>query len=489
MRRRDLLATTLGFVTLTGCIQGESTTDQGPTPVPVRHTSTAGPPEVEWQRDYGAKGKPSTHTPNGSPALYANAVERAGGGGFVVAGENFGRGIDAYAQWLDADGRTTRIHTFGREHVNTRNVYQGDGINRANGVARTSQGGVVVAGTQARSQPTDSHDEVVGPMGWAAELTAEGQVPWSFAPDGQPRGSFESAASTGDGRTALAGRRSTDQGLAGWLVVLDDGGSVTTETTLQSGVPERGQVAEGFRSVTRTGDDGFLLTGKHASGGWLVKTDDSGTTQWEHRFDGHSVILMDAVETPDGTYLVTGRRTNPDQQATYSITKSGTHPSDLVVRQVSADGDLGWTRTVDAGGNEIGTAITATADGGVLAAGTHRLNDREGVVAAKLDASGRPQWTETYLVDASISGTDVVQAPDGGFVVTARELTVKLAGTGTASTDTGRATGSETDSAAESTPATGSTTATGSEPATESTRATGSTTSNRTGTEEADPYA
>lgn len=475
--------TTLGFATLAGCLQDGSTTDQGPTPVPVRHTSTAGPPEVEWRRDYGEKGEPSTHTPNGSPALYANAVERASGGGFVVAGENFGRGIDAYVQWLDADGRTTRIHTFGREHVNTRNVYQGDGINRGNAVARTGGGGVVVAGTQARSQPTDSHDEVVGPMGWAAKLTAGGEVPWSFAPDGQPRGSFESAASAGNGATALAGRRATDEGLAGWLVILDDGGSVTRETTLQSGVPDRGEVAEGFRSVTPTSDGGFLLTGKHASGGWLVKTDGSGATRWEHRFDGHSVILMDAVETPDGAYLATGRRTNPDQQATYSITKPGTHPSDLVVRQVTADGDLGWTRTVDAGGNEIGAAITATADGGVLAAGTHHRNDREGVVAAKLDASGQPQWAETYLADESIAGTDVVQAPDGGFVVTARELTVKLAGTGTPGTDTGRATGSQTESTTGSTSTTASASATGSAPATES------ATSNATGTEETDPYA
>jgi len=449
MHRRELLGAGAGFLALSGCLQDGATSDpeDEETPVPVRRTATGGPPAVEWRREYGTQGRPATYTENGNPGLRANSLLRAPGG-FVVTGEARTGGIDAYVQKLDQSGGTTWIHVFGRESVNTEDVYQGDGPNRGKAIARAEDGGYVVVGSQPQSQ--SAGDGGSDSTGWAAKLDPGGSVAWHIVPDGQPWGSFEEVVPTGDGGYALTGWRRGADGIEGWFATLTAEGSMTTDAGYDTGTDTLGEIRNGFHSVTPAGDGGFLHVGKHAGGAWLLRAGPDGTTYWERRLEDPFVVAKDAVETADGHFLVTGRRRMADQSATYTITNTEAHPSDLFLSRVTPDGEVEWTRTHDGGANEIGNAVVATADGGYLVAGTHKRHRNEGIFLCKTRSDGSAQWTESYLTEEHVEGTDVVQAPDGGFVVTGRDSVVKFGDTATPTekpvspTETGTWSGSDT---------------------------------------------
>ena len=139
-------------------------------------------------------------------------------------------------------------------------------------------------------------------------------------------------------------------------------------------------------------------------------------------------------QTSDGGFIITGKTTS-----------SGAGKSDVYLVKTDNNGNVLWTKTYGDNGDDWGTWVQQTSDGGyIIVCGTtsslyHNslMNVRSvwDVYLIKTDAKGKEQWGGQYNLITNIYGqvmkelikadsleikteaTGVVQAPDGGYVI------------------------------------------------------------------------
>ncbi len=107
--------------------------------------------------------------------------------------------------------------------------------------------------------------------------------------------------------------------------------------------------------------------------------------------------LSSAVYNADGTIVFCGSTNSSDQDLDGAGSATGAQKSGWVTK-VGTDGEVLWTTKVDTSGKEHFHTITATADGGYLAAG----NSNGSPFLTKLDADGGIAWTYQF----QCTGTD-----------------------------------------------------------------------------------
>lgn len=435
MNRRQVLASSLGFFALAGCVErrtatgpygGNSTTTKS-TPAPVRQTATAGPLSIQWVREYGPEGGETVYTPNGSPAIRSFSLVRTADGGYALTGHESegGMGRTAYLLSTDASGNRNWFREYGGEMVNTETPVSDDdpggGGSEANCVTLTTDGGYLLAGEQ--TSPTEG----VSDTGWVLKADASGNPEWYGWSDEDTESVFEDAVETDAGNYAFTGWIKGQDGTSGWFVKRGPDGERLVTETYDTGPDDPASIAEEFESIVETSDGGFVLAGEYVEGGWVLKVDDEGTKQWETFLDTPPYLKAnDVIETSDGNYLVTGRVLKGDQNPRRTAIGEK-NASDLGLTLVDQSGTVQWTNTYDGGENEFGMAVVSTADGGYAAVGgSTRQRHEKGVFVVKTDGEGNAEWSETYLVEQSVEGRDLVQATDGGFAITAGTIVLKL---------------------------------------------------------------
>lgn len=427
MNRRQVLTSSIGFVTLTGCLETRPRNDRSGmgSPAPVKQTAPARPLSIQWTREYGAEGGESTHTPNGSPAIRSRSLVRAANDGYALTGQQSEQEepIDGYLQVTDAGGETQWLREYGGKSVNTQTPIGDDsetkGSNRAYCITRTSDSGFLLVG----GQPSATNG--VSFTGWYLKVDASGDPEWYGGPADGTKSALQSAVETEAGNYALTGWIKGSNGIRGWFVKLDSAGETLVEKTYDTAADDPHAIAEEFEAITESSDGGFVHVGEYVDGGWLLKVDGDGNKQWETFLDASYVKANDVIETSDGNYLVAGRVTNDDQNPQYTVTEEK-NPSDLALTLVDGSGTVQWTKTYNGGGNEFGMAVVATADGGFAAVGGRTRQREQGVFLVKTDSEGAKEWSETYLVDESVVGRDLVQATDGGFAIAAETVFLKV---------------------------------------------------------------
>jgi len=147
-----------------------------------------------------------------------------------------------------------------------------------------------------------------------------------------------------------------------WLLKTDSTGTVEWDKVL--GGPE-GEVG---REVRQTTDGGYIITGYTSTWGagssdlWLVRTDDAGTVIWDSYFGGTQWDEgQSVVETWDGGFAVTGY-TDTDGP----VTAIG---YDLWILKTDSAGIEEWEIILDNGNDNYGQALAQTSDNGYIVAG------------------------------------------------------------------------------------------------------------------------
>ncbi|MBI2967833.1 MAG: PKD domain-containing protein, partial [Bacteroidetes bacterium] len=108
------------------------------------------------------------------------------------------------------------------------------------------------------------------------------------------------------------------------------------------------------------------------------------------------------VETSDGGFVTTG------QSETGS---SG--GCDIYVFKKDLCGKLVWFKNYGGGGNDGGTSIQRTSDGGYIVGGLYADYD---AVLLKIDANGNQQWFKTYGGGGDDRSIYAIQTSDGGYI-------------------------------------------------------------------------
>ncbi len=94
-----------------------------------------------------------------------------------------------------------------------------------------------------------------------------------------------------------------------WLIKTDSSGSKEWDTTFG------GDGYDWLNSVQQTRDGGFIIAGTTTNSldnqyAWLIKTDSSGNEEWERTFGGEPYKRIDSAssvrQTNDGGYIIAG---------------------------------------------------------------------------------------------------------------------------------------------------------------------------------------
>jgi hypothetical protein len=171
-------------------------------------------------------------------------------------------------------------------------------------------------------------------------------------------------------------------------------------------------------SVQQTFDGGFIIAGKSSSYGageedvWLLKTDGLGNIEWTKTYGGGGTeIGLSVQQTTDSGYVIGGY--------TKSFRVDSTDSFDVYLIKTDNNGDTLWTRTYGGNGNDVGSAVQQTIDGGYIIVGYTDSYDTEwyDVYLIRVDANGDTLWTKTYGGNSNDLGFCVQETSDGGYII------------------------------------------------------------------------
>jgi len=230
---------------------------------------------------------------------------------------------------------------------------------------------------------------------------------WSQTYGGASSDSAEAMVQTSDGGYALAGY-TTSFGAGRydfWLVKTDASGSMEWNRTYG------GAENEDAYALIETSDGGYALAGETKSFGageydfWLVKTDALGNMEWNQTYGGKGYdYAKSLIETSDGGYAIAGSKDD-----------------DFWLIKTNKNGNMEWNRTYGGAEAECAHSLVETSDGGfALAGGTIVSNDagyrnwRFWLV--RTDETGNMLWNQTYGV-ANDEAYSLVRTSNGGFAL------------------------------------------------------------------------
>jgi hypothetical protein len=275
-------------------------------------------------------------------------------------------------------------------------TYGGSGDDIFADIARTEDGGYVLAGETERSG--------TGIDGWVVKIGADGEQEWARTLSGPGTDRLYSVVSTDDGYVVV-GRTDRDGGARGWVVELAPDGATRNERTPGVGA---------FYGVERDGE-GYVLAGwtrgDSGAAGWLLKLDGSGSRTWERTYaapDGYSTGRLKAVVPTSNGYFLAGEVEGESQ--------------DVWTLRVGNGGDRRWQRTRGGSAREAVWAA-AGGDGGVVLAGESESGGSRDGWALRYGANGELTWEERYGGERDDWLDSVTRTEDGGYLFTGGTLT------------------------------------------------------------------
>ncbi len=201
-----------------------------------------------------------------------------------------------------------------------RSYFGGTNNDRAHAVVHANDGGFVLAGF------TESNDfDVLDARGsydfWVVKITGSGALQWQSPFGGSGIDRAQDIAKTNDGGYVIVGSSfsndldvSENKGESDiWLIKIDANGKLVWEKSYG------GTGFDAAESVVQSRDGGFILIGNSKSKDqdantnagendiWLIKTDHQGKMFWQKSFGGDGLDFgFEAVETAEGSIVLVG---------------------------------------------------------------------------------------------------------------------------------------------------------------------------------------
>lgn len=235
----------------------------------------------------------------------------------------------------------TKINNVG--DLQWRGYFGGTNNDRSHAVVQAEDGGFVMAGF-TESDDFDISDTQGSYDFWMVKVDDKGNMAWERSFGGSGIEISYDIAKTDDGGYVVAGNTfSTDGDISKskgesdfWLIKVNDVGSLVWERSFG------GTQFDAAQAVIQSKDGGFIVAGNSKSKDidassnngendiWIVKTDPDGNLVWQKSFGGSAIDFgFDVIENSEGGILVVGETSSTDFT---SITSKG--GSDLVVIKI-----------------------------------------------------------------------------------------------------------------------------------------------------------
>lgn len=343
------------------------------------------------------------------------------------------------------------------------NTYGGNGLETCAGSVATADGGFLLGGSTQSAASGEVSQASPGSGAsptidyWIIKTDALGRKLWDKRFGGAGDDRLVKLVSTADGGFLLCGWSTSEAGFDKtepsrgqndyWVVKVDAQGTkqwdkrfgtmdadflVTAVTAADGGFLLVGWTGTGPATATKTapnGDRTEPLLG--LSDVWVVKIDAQGSKQWDKRLGGPGAEYVYAAISVPGGGFVLGALPFVDGGEGGSapggdVTETGRGGHDYWLIKLDAQGQKVWDHLYGGSGGDAVQALLATADGGILAAGSSFSPVSGDKTSAdvnkvcwlvKLDAQGVRQWDQVY---GNRSGLPVIlpvvqSKPDGGY--------------------------------------------------------------------------
>jgi len=352
-------------------------------------------PPAEWNQTYG-----------GYDDEYAFSVDEANDGGYVVAGatHSYGVGIDA---WL--------FKTYPNGTMQWQKNYGGLGYDCASCVQKTNDSGYILAGA-TNSFSSDGYNDI-----WLIKTDSVGTMEWTRTIDTSGIERANSVQQTSDGGYIIAGNYRFDIPPTWdnfWLVKTNATGYMEWE------VPWGGNGTDVAYSAQETKDGGFIAAGSTmnyytiengtmsfgSTDAVLVKTDSGGNIEWNRTYGRSDTVeqFYSVQQTFDGQYIAAGYTNS-----------SGTGSFDFWLIKIGSDGSVIWSRTFGGLDDDYAYSVQQTCDDGYVIAGSAYSSSYSSpdYLIVKTDANGNEEWSQIYDTGDTDQAQSIHETRDGGYIV------------------------------------------------------------------------
>ncbi len=332
----------------------------------------------------------------GSAADQAKAIVALDDGGVVLAGDtqSFGAvGQDAYLLRVDAEGKEEWSQQYG-----------GLGDDVANALARTPDGGFILAGGTTIEQAKSTYQAV-----YLVKTDTVGNRVWSANFEHSLRQTAHAVAALNDGTFFAAGSAF----FASWPVMYalhtDALGNALREYAPQDqGYSTRidGVALAGGGAVIAAGT---MQTADERRSMYLVKTTVNGEPLWSTAFGGgQDAAGMSVAAVSKGGFILAGSRTNP---ANNSV--------DLYAVRTDAQGNELWSVMAGGPGQDRARSVIETSGGGFVMAGETSSSGAGlyDIYLVKVDSTGEVLWERTVGGPKSDTAYGMTEIAEGGLAV------------------------------------------------------------------------
>lgn len=375
-------------------------------------------PSIEWQKALG-----------GTHGESANAIQQTSDGGYIVAGHSMSHDGDVSGNHGGGDYWIVKLNSAGG--IQWQKSLGGSNVDAAQSIRQTTDGGYIIAGSS-----NSSDGDVTGNHGnydyWIVKLDANGDMQWQKSLGGSGMDMAQSIQQTSEGGYIVAGSSGSDDGdVSGnhgggdyWIVKLDNNGNIQWQKSLG------GSSSEQVNSVQQTFDSGYIIAGTTVSTDgditvsygsndfWVVKLDSGGNMQWQKTFGniGDNIGYY-AQQTFDGGYIAVGTSFNP------SNLESGL--PDYWVIKLSNNGTIEWDKYFGGSFHDNAITIRQTPEWDYIVAGWTASNNGQvtnhhgnlDYWIIKLDSSGNLKWEKTLGGPDVEYLTAVELTADNGYIV------------------------------------------------------------------------
>jgi hypothetical protein len=295
---------------------------------------------VEWNKTYG-----------GAAEDVLVSIVPADDGGYLLGGYTFSFGAGTKDIWLikiDSTGNALWNKTYG--------WYEYEDLERPNSIAKTNDGGYIMAGT-TRSFAVGGEDALL------IKINSTGFVEWNMTYAGPNYDRFYTVLQTNDGGYMCGGwTRSYGEGAGNywntWLVRTDASGNALWNTTYG------GPYDDFILGMSEAGNGEYVCAGGLAtngsfSNGWWFKANSTGGFVWNVTGSGGgSTSMSSIVEAREGGYALCGTTNSPVSN------------TDVWLVKIDALGSIEWNATYEGTNDDRAYSVINAADGGYLAAGS-----------------------------------------------------------------------------------------------------------------------
>lgn len=275
--------------------------------------------DLTWQRSFGYSG-----TDNGLSLIQTNDggylatgvldVSASGGAGNTRQINSRHAGGDYWAIKLDVAGTLQWSKYFGGSFTDT-----------PFDVIETSSGYLMVGSSD--SDDVDITESKGQYDFWVVNISGTGDLIWERSYGGSEIDEARGIVASDDGNFVIVGdTRSSDQNVMNnhggadlWVIKINPLGELLWEKTLG------GTSFDVGRSIVKTADNGFLMSGSSRSSdgdvdnnqgqndAWVIKIDGDANLQWEKTIGGSNIdFANDAISLQDGSVIAVGETSSSD---------------------------------------------------------------------------------------------------------------------------------------------------------------------------------